>query len=155
MGADTVVTLDGSVLGQPVNFDDAAAMLRRLSGRVHSVVSSVCVIAPDGRREVATAVSRVSFATLTEAEIREYIHTGEPFDKAGAYAIQGAASRFTELRRGDLDTVVGLSLRRLTAALRRLGYPLPLVVSLPRRAVREGKLAHASLRAVPVRAHPH
>jgi septum formation protein len=100
-------------------------MLRLLAGRDHSVLSSVHVIAPDGRRRGATAMSRVAIAPLAEPEIAAYVATGEPLDKAGAYAIQGRAGEFSALRRGSLDTVVGLPVRHFLRVLRELDYQFP------------------------------
>ena len=124
LGADTVVAVAGRVLGQPADRAEAAAMLRLLQGREHSVISSIAVAAPDGDIAEAIAVARVAMASLTPAEIRAYVATGEPFDKAGAYAIQGQAGAFVSLLSGGVDTVIGLPVKRVKAALRSLGYPV-------------------------------
>ena len=111
--------MNGQALGQPADPADAARMLRLLSARVHSVISAVCVIAPDGRRARGAGVSRVSVAPLSAATIRAYVASGEPMDKAGAYAIQGAFGRHCRLERGQMDTVIGLPLHVLWRLLRR------------------------------------
>ena len=116
VGADTVVVLDGAVLGKPVDGEDAAAMLRRLSGRTHEVVTGVAV------RHGATirsghARTRLTLRPLEEREIRAYVDTGEPLDKAGAYGYQGGAARFVTRLEGDVDTVIGLPLALLRELL--------------------------------------
>jgi septum formation protein len=118
-----VVAVAGGALGQPSDANDAARMLRLLAGRTHSVLSSVCVLPPGGTGALGTAISRVAVEPLSEAAIARYIATGEPTDKAGAYAIQGTAADFCRLERGRLDTVIGLPGHTLRALLRRLGYP--------------------------------
>jgi septum formation protein len=103
LGADTVVVVDGRILGKPADSDDAVRMLRLLSGRAHEVVTGIClggVIEHD--------VTTVYFSDLTEREIFDYVATGEPMDKAGAYAIQGRASCFVERIEGSYSNVVGL-----------------------------------------------
>ena len=107
LAADTVVAIDGEILGKPADEAEAAAMLRRLSGRVHVVYTGVA-IRRGGEVRVAHEATRVRFAALTEADIAAYIATGEPMDKAGAYAIQGRAARFVEGIVGDYFNVVGL-----------------------------------------------
>jgi septum formation protein len=134
LGADTVVVLDDEVLGKPTDPDDARRMLRALSGRTHRVLTGVAVAsrrAPvgDGSGAVALApavglaveveAAEVTFAELSEADISDYLATGEPFDKAGSYGIQGEAGSFVTRLRGERDTVVGLPVavtRRLLAA---------------------------------------
>ena len=120
IGADTVVVLDGAILGKPHGREDAARMLRALAGRTHTVVTGVCVLA-GGRSECFTAEARVAFAAMSEAEIAAYLDTGEPFDKAGAYGIQGFGARYIERVEGDYPAVVGLPVHPLYAALRRMG----------------------------------
>jgi septum formation protein len=106
LGADTVVVAQGEILGKPVDEEDAARMLRLLSGRDHLVVTGICV---KGRETVVDhETTRVWFAELTLREIREYVASGEPMDKAGGYAIQGLASRFVERIEGSYSNVVGL-----------------------------------------------
>ncbi len=107
LGADTVVCLDEQVFGKPSDAADAARMLRLLSGRDHWVHTGVCLLSK-AARIVDAASTRVSFVTLTEQEIEEYTRSGEPLDKAGAYAIQGRASRFVRCIEGCYHNVVGL-----------------------------------------------
>jgi septum formation protein len=119
LAADTIVVLDDQILEKPADVPHAAAMLRRLSGREHVVITGVCVRhpTPGGFREVADAVrTRVRFRALSDAEIDAYVATGEPLDKAGAYAIQGGAASFVERIDGPYDNVVGLP----TDTVRRL-----------------------------------
>jgi len=115
VAADTVVLVDGRVLEKPADDEEAAAMLRVLSGRVHEVLTGVAVQLGD-RQGVHVERTRVRIASLTEAEIAWYVATGEPRDKAGAYAVQGLASRFIEAIEGSYSNVVGLPV----AALYRL-----------------------------------
>ncbi len=111
LAADTLVFLDGDVLGKPVDASDAARMLRLLSGRTHEIRTGVALGTADGRLDVRHATTRVTFRDLTDAEIDAYISTGEPLDKAGAYGIQGGASGFAAGLDGDLDNVIGLPVR--------------------------------------------
>lgn len=106
LGADTTVVVDDRILGKPRDADDAAAMLRLLSGREHQVLTAVCVITAAAVVEVAC--TRVWFSTLSDQEIAWYVASGEPMDKAGAYAIQGLASRFVTRIEGSYSNVVGL-----------------------------------------------
>ncbi|MEW6319941.1 MAG: Maf family protein [Acidobacteriota bacterium] len=108
LGADTVVVVDDEILGKPVDASEAAAMLGRLSGRGHDVLTGVCLLAAGGERVAEVARTRVWFAPMTRAEIEAYVATGEPMDKAGAYAIQGLASRYVERIDGSYTNVVGL-----------------------------------------------
>ncbi len=120
LAADTVVVLDGAVLGKPRDRDDGHAMLRRLSGRTHEVVSGLAVIA--GQRTVERRqVSRVRFAELSAAAIAAYWRTGEPRDKAGAYAIQGYGAAFVAHLDGSHSGVMGLPLYETVAALTEAG----------------------------------
>ncbi len=107
LGADTVVVLDDKILGKPKNKDDAYNMIKALSGRVHSVFTGVCAIG-DGFSMTFAEETRVEFYNLTDEEINEYINTDEPYDKAGAYGIQGLASKFIRGIDGDYFNVVGL-----------------------------------------------
>ena len=120
LGADTTVTLDNHILGKPEDAADAARMLRMLSGRSHHVITGVAVVTARGA-EVAAEVTAVRFLTLTDAEIADYVATGEPMDKAGAYAIQGIASRWVERIDGCYFNVVGLPVPRVYRMLRTLG----------------------------------
>ncbi len=107
VGADTVVALGGQVLGKPHSPQEAASMLHTLSGRAHMVYTGVC-LARAGRKQVFHAGTRVQFKPLSEEEIQWYLSTGEPFDKAGAYGIQGLGSRFVRGIDGDYFNVMGL-----------------------------------------------
>lgn len=109
LGADTVVVLDGAILGKPRDDDDARRMLASLSGRVHHVFTGVAV-ARDRQVRDAVDLSAVTMSVWTDVEIAEYVATGEPRDKAGAYAIQGRAARFVERLEGSFSGVVGLPL---------------------------------------------
>jgi len=119
--ADTTVTLDGAILGKPANTEEAAAMLRRYSGRSHTVLTAVGV-ACKGEIQVAVSESEVSFKPLTEAEIAAYIDTREPFDKAGGYGIQGHAAVFVERISGSYSGVMGLPLYETAELLRGVGF---------------------------------
>ena len=126
LAADTLVAVDNAALGKPHDEDDAARMLRLLSGRWHQVYTGVCVIGPDGSLHSAVDATDVRFADMSEEAIRRYIATGEPMDKAGAYAVQGIAGLWIEELRGSHTNVIGLPLaltRRLLedCGLRPLG----------------------------------
>jgi septum formation protein len=117
LGADTEVVLDGDVFGKPSDAADAAAMLRRLSGRMHEVISAVWLVSDD--REVGeVCVSRVRFAALDDATIDAYVASGEPFGKAGAYAIQGRGATLIEYLEGSYSGVMGLPLFETARLLR-------------------------------------
>jgi septum formation protein len=109
LGSDTEVVLDGNVFGKPRDAADAAAMLRRLSGRTHDVISAVWLVA-DGREQGDACVSQVRFARLDEATLAAYVAGGEPFGKAGAYAIQGRGACLIEHLQGSYSGVMGLPL---------------------------------------------
>jgi len=119
VGADTIVVLDGEVLGKPGGPAAAAAMLRRLSGRTHEVVTGVAVRRGSALRS-GTARAEVTFRELSEREICDYIAGGEPLDKAGAYAYQGAAGAFVVRLDGDADTVIGMPIALLERLLAQL-----------------------------------
>jgi septum formation protein len=116
LGADTTVTLDHHILEKPQDPADAARMLRLLSGRTHRVITGVALVTAN-HTEVAAEVSAVQFLTLSEEEIAAYIATGEPMDKAGAYAIQGRAARWIPRIEGDYSNVVGLPLALVSTLL--------------------------------------
>jgi septum formation protein len=123
IGADTVVDLDGEVLGKPGSARVAGEMLRKLSGKTHRVVTGLVVIrVPDGLARLELETTEVRFAVLTAEEIDRYAATGEPLDKAGAYAIQGIAGRYVERIEGCYFNVVGLPLARLYRILQELGW---------------------------------
>ena len=123
IAADTEVVLDGHIFGKPRSSDDARRMLTKLSGRTHSVLTGVCLIRlPDAERVSFVETTLVTFASLSEEEITRYLATGEPHDKAGAYAIQGYAARYIPRIEGCYFNVVGLPLARLQKALTELGW---------------------------------
>jgi septum formation protein len=123
IAADTVVVLDGHIIGKPRTSDDARQMLTRLSGRTHSVVTGVTLIRlPDAERRSFIETTHVHFAAVSPEEISRYLATGEPHDKAGAYAIQGRAGRYIPRIEGCYFNVVGLPLARVTVALAELGW---------------------------------
>ena len=123
IGADTVVVLDGAVLGKPRDGEDAVRMLRALSGRAHTVFTGVTVIR-GGRILSAVERTEVHFRPLAEEEIARYVATGEPLDKAGAYGAQGYASLFVERLEGDFFNVMGLPLCTLGNLLKQMGVDL-------------------------------
>jgi septum formation protein len=120
VAADTIVVCGESRLGKPVDEADAASMLRSLSGRAHDVITGVAVIAPDGRRLAEAERTRVYFRALSEEEVARYVGTGEPFGKAGAYAIQGYAAPFIRKIEGCYFNVVGLPVSLLFTMLSKL-----------------------------------
>lgn len=129
LGADTVVVLGNETLGKPASAEDARRMLRLLSGKQHRVLTGLCLLAPpttwplppsELRREVQVASTNVQFSKLSEEEIEEYVASGEAFDKAGAYAIQGLASKYVEEIQGCYFNVVGLPISLLYQMLKRL-----------------------------------
>ena len=120
IGADTVVILDGQVLGKPKDADDAFHMLRSLSGKAHTVITG-CAIIQDGRMTTFSDRTRVEFYPLSDREILDYIATGEPFDKAGAYGIQGRGSVLVKRIEGDFFNVMGLPVARLKREMERVG----------------------------------
>ena len=127
LGADTTVVVDGAVLGKPTGAADARRMLRLLSGRTHLVLTGVALIAPAGAgaerrpRLARVCTTRVTFAPLTDAELTWYVASGEPMDKAGAYAIQGLASRFVTGIDGSYSNVVGLPVSHVWAMCGEMG----------------------------------
>ena len=123
IGADTEVVLDDDVFGKPADDADAAAMLRRLSGRTHRVITAVCVVSAS-RELQAVSTSEVTFAALSDAEVAAYVATGEPGGKAGAYAIQGRAQAFISHLSGSYSGVMGLPLHETATMLRAFGVTL-------------------------------
>jgi septum formation protein len=142
LGADTIVVVDGNILGKPADSQDAARMLRMLSGRTHEVITGVCLIeavsstahrvpsmaasasregsGTDGRDERnASEITLVTMSEISDKEILDYVATGEPMDKAGAYAIQGIASRWIPRIEGDYSNVVGLPVALVYRMLRK------------------------------------
>ncbi len=124
LAADTTVSIDGDILGKPANPAEAAAMLRRLSGRTHQVLTSVCVHRDQDSWQ-ATQVSQVAFVELTEAAIEAYCATAEPYDKAGGYGIQGFAAVFIREIVGSHSGIMGLPLYETAQLLNQAGVPIP------------------------------
>ena len=123
IAADTEVVLDGHIFGKPRSSDDARSMLEKLSGRLHTVLTGVALIRlPDVERRSFVESTVVQFAPLSDEEIGRYLATGEPHDKAGAYAIQGHAARYIPRIEGCYFNVVGLPVARLQHALSELGW---------------------------------
>lgn len=118
LGADTIVVVDGEVLGKPSNTEDAARMLRLLSGRSHEVTTAVCLLGPR-TDECTSETTTVTITPISEAEIQDYVASGEPLDKAGAYAVQGRASRWVSRIEGCYFNVVGLPVPRVYGMLRK------------------------------------
>ena len=123
VAADTTVTLDGQILGKPADAGEAEAMLRGYSGRSHSVLTGVAV-AFRGRLAAACSQSTVAFRLLSEYEISAYVASGEPFDKAGGYGIQGRAALFIEHLSGSYSGVMGLPLFETAELLKEVGFPV-------------------------------
>jgi septum formation protein len=134
IAADTTVVVDGDILGKPADATEARAMVRRLSGRSHTVSTGIAV-AHGKRTESAVEQVGVTFRALTDAEIAAYVATGEPMDKAGAYGIQGWGATIVERVDGDYFSVMGLGLRRLVALFERHGvsYEFALGLQPPRQ----------------------
>ncbi|NNM82488.1 MAG: septum formation inhibitor Maf [Burkholderiales bacterium] len=120
LGADTVVSLDGVIFGKPGSAENAVSMLRALSGREHEVITAVSIRVGE-RVELKISRSKVKFCELGEKEIRDYVQTGEPMDKAGGYAIQGRGARFVEFLQGSYSGVMGLPLFETAALLKEMG----------------------------------
>ena len=123
LGADTEVVQDGTVLGKPGDAAGAVEMLRRLSGQTHQVSTAVAV-RWDKEININVSSSRVSFRALTDDEIERYVATGEPFDKAGAYAIQGRGAAFVSHLEGSYSGVMGLPLFETAELLAKMGFPV-------------------------------
>lgn len=121
LGADTEVVIDGEIIGKPQDSAHGQALLRRLSGRVHEVLTGICLIHQHGIEE-ALSVTEVRFGRLSDADIARYWATGEPGDKAGGYAIQGRAAAFIERIEGSYSGVVGMPLYELNELLKRIGF---------------------------------
>jgi len=138
LGADTVVAVDQAILGKPTGAEDAVRMLRLLSGRVHQVITGVClvktatpalgaeywVLSTENCTRTASETTLVTMRELTDEEIRAYVAVGEPMDKAGAYAIQGGAARWIPSIEGDYSNVVGLPVALVCRMLREAGNTL-------------------------------
>jgi nucleoside triphosphate pyrophosphatase len=121
LGADTIVVVDRRILAKPSDAEDATRMLRLLSGRQHQVVTGVCLVV-NGQPSVASETTIVTVSDITDQEIADYIASAEPMDKAGAYAIQGIASRWIPRIEGDYSNVVGLPVALVWRMLREAGF---------------------------------
>ncbi len=130
LGADTVVVIDGQLLGKPLDTADAARMLRLLSGRTHEVITGVC-LAVGETPSTSSETTLVTMNELTEQEIADYVSSGEPMDKAGAYAIQGIASRWIPRIEGDYSNVVGLPVALVCRMLREISFQFPVLGKSP------------------------
>ena len=127
IGADTIVVLDGEIIGKPEDQEDAIRMLSALAGRTHRVYTGVAVTAlPSGGTKMYVVCSRVTMAPIGESEIRRYVEGGEPLDKAGAYAVQGEGKKYVTEVRGSFTNVVGLPLQALHRLLLHFDLPVPL-----------------------------
>ncbi len=119
VAADTIVAIDGKILGKPRDEADAFSMLKTLSGRAHEVFTGVCVIFPNSEKKRFFEETKVEFYPLSDGEIAEYIKTGEPMDKAGAYGIQGKGALLVKRIDGDYYNVMGLPVARLSRVIMR------------------------------------
>ena len=124
LGADTLVSLHGRSLGKPADESEAVVMLKMLSGCTHQVCTGVTVISPDGNTLTAMDSTDVTFDLITDEEILSYVHSGEPMDKAGAYALQGRAGSWVSNLNGSDTSVIGLPLYLVRRLLIRSGFPL-------------------------------
>jgi len=122
IGADTLVTLDHEIFGKPEDEEDAKRILKKLSGREHLVVTGICVVGPEKSLNKAV-VSQVKIKPLTDQEIEDYIATGEPMDKAGAYAIQGEGNFMVRSFTGSKNNIIGLPLDELKILLKKTYHP--------------------------------
>lgn len=123
LAADTTLEFEGMIIGKPADADDACTILRRLSGKTHRVLTAVAV-AFEGRVDSLLSLSEVRFGNLEDSRIRDYVATGEPLDKAGAYGIQGRAGLFVEHLSGSYSGVMGLPVYETGVLLRRFGFPV-------------------------------
>lgn len=124
LAADTLVALDGISLGKPADTEEAASMLRMLSGKTHQVYTGISVLSPSGMLLTESDRSDVTFCSLSEKEITAYVKSGEPMDKAGAYAVQGHASLWITRLEGNYSSVIGLPLYLVRRLLLRCGYKI-------------------------------
>ncbi|MDN4072727.1 Maf family protein [Fictibacillus terranigra] len=120
IGADTVVVNNGTVMGKPAGRKEAVAALRSLSGRTHTVYTGVCILS-EGKERLFSVSTDVTFWELSEAEVENYVNSGEPFDKAGSYGIQGLGARLVQSIAGDFYSVVGLPVSRVVRELESFG----------------------------------
>lgn len=119
IGADTIVVVNDEVIGKPVDFDDAFSILKKLSGHYQEVVTGVAIIKGE-KKHIFHAISEIIFRDLSDDEIIDYINTGEPFGKAGAYAIQENAGGFVKTYKGEFENIVGFPIKRFLEEIKRL-----------------------------------
>jgi septum formation protein len=128
LAADTTLDVDGAIVGTPGDDTEAMAILMRLSGRTHRVLTAIAIgtsgVGSNERFATRLSISEVRFRTLDDKEVQRYVASGEPRDKAGAYGIQGAAAMFVEEIRGSHSGIVGLPLCETALLLREFGYPI-------------------------------
>lgn len=124
IGADTIVVVDGKILGKPEDEKDAVRMIMQLQGKTHTVMTGVALFAPDGRKLIGVEKTDVTFRQMTDTEATAYVDQGESLDKAGAYAIQGRGTLLVERIKGCYFNVVGLPLERLSSMFSELGWSL-------------------------------
>ncbi|MFQ5481269.1 MAG: Maf family protein [Nitrospinaceae bacterium] len=125
LAADTLVVLDSKIIGKPRDREDARRILRALSGRTHRVITGLALIAPGGAPRAEAVASQVDIKPLTGEVIEAYLDTGEPMDKAGAYAIQGHGAALVAAHRGSYTNIVGLPMERVLVLLTQAGHPTP------------------------------
>jgi septum formation protein len=135
LGADTIVVLEDALLEKPIDTEDAVRILMHLQGKRHEVTTAICLIA-DGTTHEAADTTAVYFRPVTEAQVRAYVATGEPMDKAGAYGIQGYGAALVERIEGDFFSVMGLPVRLVIELLGRAGYPYDFGARSEKREVR-------------------
>ncbi|MBQ9245425.1 septum formation protein Maf [bacterium] len=124
ISADTVVIYNNIVLGKPKNFDDALRMLKMLNGKIHKVVTAVCVIdVEQNKKIIKSETSEVTFSDITEEELKEYIFNFKPYDKAGSYGIQELPEHFIKEINGDYDNIVGLPVKLLINMIEEITNP--------------------------------
>lgn len=128
LGSDTLIDLDRQKIGKPKNSEEALAILKRMAGRSHWVVTAVGAILPDGRERRAIEVAQVEMRSATESELADYVASGDPLDKAGAYSLQGPGAKFISKIDGDFLAVVGFPLRPVARILREAKIPIPVSV---------------------------
>ncbi len=120
LGSDTIVVLDGKTLGKPIDRADGARMLKELAGRWHTVITGVSLIDTNGTEKIISVQSEVSFRNLSDYEIESYLDTGEPFDRAGSYAIQGIGAFIIDSLKGSYTNVIGLPLKETLEMLKEI-----------------------------------
>jgi septum formation protein len=122
LSADTIVVLNGEILGKPVDEAEAVKFLKSLSATRHEVITGICLVDVSGKTIVESETTQVEFRALSDKEISEYVATGEPMDKAGAYGIQGGGGKFVKGYVGSISNVVGLPIEKLQQVLKENGW---------------------------------